>query len=186
MTFMVPMESLLLFAEEFVMTRWVGRMIVLQALLVALLSTGACKKAAETSNPAPRGMPPGGDGDRGQASAGIKVIMAKLTKGPQSLTSVIGKELEADPPPWDKIQEQTREYVQLASSMKQYESPTGKNESWPKFTTSYAETAAALDKAAQAKDRDAALTAHKTIVGSCMACHSEHKPKGGGRGRPGG
>src|SRR5438105_4217453 len=107
MTFMVPVESLFLFVEGFVMTRWVGRMIVLQALFVGLLSTGACKKAAETStgNPGPSGGPSGGGGGGGQSSGEIRAIMGKLTKGPQSLTPTIGKELEADPPPWDKIQE---------------------------------------------------------------------------------
>ena len=44
----------------------------------------------------------------------------------------------------------------------------GTKESWTKLSTAFADSAAALDKAAQAKNKDAALEAHGQIQGSCM------------------
>src|SRR5207248_1785590 len=109
------------------------------------------------------------------ASPTIKEIMSKLTKGPNSLTPVIGKELKADEPPWETVQPQTKEFAQLAAAMSKNDPPKGHKASWEKLTAAYAEWAADLDQAAQAKDKEAALEAHGKLAGSCMACHREHR-----------
>jgi hypothetical protein len=114
----------------------------------------------------------------------IHKIMFRLGKGPQALTAVIGKDLDADPPPWDTLQSNAREYAQLAADLGKNDPPRGSKESWDKHTAAYAEAAAALDKAAQAKDRDAAREAHTKLSGSCMGCHREHQMRRGPRGRP--
>ncbi len=101
--------------------------------------------------------------------------MNKLTRGPQSLAEAIGAELKADPPPWDKIGPQARESAELAASRGKHDPPRGTKESWAKLATVYAKSAVALDQAAQAKDREAAQKAHRTLAGSCRACHAEHK-----------
>src|SRR5262249_31513592 len=113
-------------------------------------------------------------------------IMRKLTREPQSLTSVIGQELKSDPPPWDQLQSQTKEYVDLAGSMAKLDPPKGSKESWAKLAGEFADFAAALDKAAQAKDKDAALAAHQSLTSSCMTCHHQHRAGPGGCGPPGG
>ena len=122
------------------------------------------------------------------ASPSIKEIMTKLTKGPNSLTPVIGKELAAAEPPWETLQPRTKEFALLASAMGKKDPPKGHKASWEKLTSAYAEWADDLDKAAQAKDKDAALEAHGKLAGSCMACHREHremrKGMGGGMGGP--
>jgi hypothetical protein len=112
--------------------------------------------------------------------------MTKLTKGPNSLTPVIEKELNSDAPPWETIQGQTKEFAQLAAAMGKNTPPKGHMESWEKLTSAYTEWASDLDAAAQAKSKDAALEAHGKLAGSCMACHREHREmrKGGG-GPPG-
>jgi mono/diheme cytochrome c family protein len=112
--------------------------------------------------------------------------MTKLTKGPQSLTSVIGEELKADAPEWDKIAPQTKEYVEMAGTMAKYDPPKGSKESWAKYTTSFTASAAALEKAASAKDKDGAIAAHKSLSASCMACHQKHRGGPGGFGPMGG
>lgn len=134
----------------------------------------------------PQGPPgPGGAGP-GQAS-GIKLIMTKLAKGPNSLTPVLGKALKEAEPAWETIQEQSKEYALLAAEMGKLDPPKGSKESWAKLTADYAESAADLEKAASAKDKDAALTAHGQLANSCMACHREHRRMGpGGGGFPGG
>jgi hypothetical protein len=119
------------------------------------------------------------------ASPTNKQIMAKLNRGPQSLTPVIGKALEAEPPAWDAITPQTEEYARLATALSKNEPSRGSKESWEKLTTAFAASAQALNKAAQAKDRDAALEAHDAINGSCMECHREHRRGGPGMGGPG-
>ena len=139
---------------------------------------------------------PGGPGPGSEASAPLgdspttKQIMTKLGKGPNALTPVIGKELETDPPPWETIGPQTAEYARLALAMAKNEPRKGTKESWTELNGHFAQSAEALNKAAQAKDRNAALEAHGQLAGSCMQCHREHRmgPGGGpgGRGGPGG
>jgi hypothetical protein len=114
----------------------------------------------------------------------IKQIMVTLTKGPSSLTPILGKELKDDPPPWDAIRGQAREYARLASALGDNEPPRGSKESWARLTSEYSGSAAELDRAAQASDRDAALAAHGRLAKSCMSCHREHRKMGPGRGGP--
>src|SRR5206468_6135452 len=120
------------------------------ALLAALLLAGACNK------------------DKGDKSRPIRDIMNKLNDGPQSLNDLLGQELHADSPDWGTIQQQTKEFAQLTASLGEYTPPKGSKESWASKTSAYAESAAALDKAAQAKDKNAAQAAHKEIGKSCM------------------
>jgi hypothetical protein len=94
------------------------------------------------------------------SSPTIKEIMGKLTKGPSSLTPIIGEELEAENPPWETLQAQTKEFAQLASSMGKNTPPKGHQGSWEKLTSAYAEWASDLDEAIQAKNKSAALEAH--------------------------
>jgi hypothetical protein len=157
------------------------------AVMLILMALG-CKKDPAVNNPSGTGPAPGkfGRGPAGEGKRGpIAEIMGKLTKGPESLTTVIGTELNADPPPWDKLEPQAKEFVTLASSMGKLEPPKGSKESWAKFTSSYSDTALALEKAVQAKDKEAARTAQQTLSSSCMACHKEHRGMGG-FGPPGG
>jgi hypothetical protein len=111
--------------------------------------------------------------------------MGKLTKGQDSLTAKIGKELNEDSPPWDTLQPQTKEYVQLAGSMSKYDPPKGSKESWQKQTDAYTKLAQELDQAVQAKNKDKGISVHKEIQGSCKGCHEEHRagPMGGPGGR---
>ena len=99
--------------------------------------------------------------------------------------------MKSDQPPWDTIQTQAKDYVQSALDMAKYDPPKGSKESWTKLAGEFASAASELDKAAQAKDKDAATAAHKTLERSCMACHREHRIMGPGmgggmRGGPGG
>lgn len=126
------------------------------------------------TNPAPGGpvQPPG-----------IRQIMGKLAKGPNSLTPVLGKELKEAEPPWETIQGQAKEYARLAADLATFDPPKGSKESWAKLTADYAGSAADLDKAAQVKDKDATLAAHTQLANSCTSCHREHRkmgPRGGG------
>ncbi len=110
----------------------------------------------------------------------IKQLMTKLAKGPTSLTPMIAKELNEDQPPWETIQGQSKEFAQLAAEMVKESPPKGERDSWAKLTSAYTEDANALDKAAQAKDKNAAVAAHGLLATSCKACHDAHR---GGPGR---
>ena len=178
------------------MNRLLKRAGALSTVLGFTLVVAACNKKEETqvSQGPPGGMPGGrggpgfgpGMGGMGGSPSPIGQIMAKLTRGPQSLTSVIGQELKSDSPPWDQLQSQTKEYVELASSMAKHDPPKGSKESWAKLAGEFANSAAALEKAAQAKDKDAAVAAHQSLSNSCMACHQQHRAGPGGFGPPGG
>jgi cytochrome c553 len=169
------------------------------ALLAALFSCGGCGERQDTATSFPTSTAsPGPPGDAPAAPAPpptetaeepgapptIKAIMGKLTKGQGSLTPVIGEELHEDPVPWEALQGQTREYARLAAALVQNEPPKGSPESWAKQAGAFSETAAALDRAAQARDADAAREAHDALAASCMACHREHRVMGPGRGMP--
>lgn len=173
------------------MGKRLGRFLVFQAVLAVVVAASACNKFKKNNEDAvgqgsnngggpPPGMPGGPGGPRGP----IGEIMIKLTKPPQSLTSVIGKELNETPPPWDKIQPQTKEYVQLASSMSKYDPPKGGKESWLKQTGSFSKLATELEQAADAKDVQAAKAAHIVLAKSCNSCHQAHRGGPGGRGMP--
>ena len=147
----------------------------------------------DQANPSPQGSgpqspPPGGRGPGGRAGppSAIRQIMIKLTKGPSSLTPVLGQELKEDQPPWETIQGQTKEYALSAADLGKHDPPKGSKESWATLTAAFAGSAADLDKAAQAKDKDAALTAHGKLTTSCNACHKEHRMMGRGMGGPAG
>jgi hypothetical protein len=106
-------------------------------------------------------------------------------KGQNSLAYKIGQELKENTPPWETIQPQAKEYLELTSSLAKYDPPRGTKESWTKLTDAYTEKAAALDKAAKDKNKAAALAAHQalsTTSTTCATCHQQHR---GGPG-PGG
>jgi hypothetical protein len=110
--------------------------------------------------------------------------MTKLAKGPNSLTELLGKELNEGQPPWETIQGQSKEYALSAGDLGKYDPPKGSKESWTKLTDAFAESASELDRAAQAKDKDAAKVAHEQLKISCNACHREHRRMGRGMGGP--
>ena len=112
--------------------------------------------------------------------------MGKLGRGPNSLTDVIGKELQQEPPPWETIQGHAKEYSDSASELGQFDPPKGEKESWTKLAAMFADTAAELDKAAMAKDKQAAGVAHDQLKNSCNDCHKEHRRMGRAGGGPGG
>ncbi len=185
------------------MSRWLRESFMLPIVIgTALLSSGCGEHAPEVqaSSPMPgdEGAPPplatdavateAGNANPGDASStpSIKQVMTKLCKGPGSLTPTIGKALEGDPIAWESIQSQTKEFEQFALALGKNEPPQGDKESWTKRTTEYAGWATDLNKAALAKDHDAAMEAHAKLASSCKACHSVHRPmRGPGGGRPG-
>lgn len=167
------------------------------ALIIASAGCSDLSAVGQNSKPNPEGKKdavenrpaPGGEGRRGGQS--LRQIMNRLAQGPQSLTRVIGDQLDAETPNWDAIVPQAKEYADLAAAMATERPSRGTPESWERLTKSYTEAAVALHKAAQAKDVEAALKAHGLLANSCNECHREHRSQGrggfgGGPGGPGG
>jgi hypothetical protein len=149
---------------------------VFPVCLAGLLLTAGCDIAADGG---PGEQTPARPPDREVAvTPGIKQIMIKLARGPQALTSVIGNGLNADPIPWETLQAQTKEYAQSAAEMGKYDPSKGTKESWSKLTMAFAESAAGLDRAAQDKNKQSALSAHGQLRNSCNACHQQHRGRG--------
>ena len=182
------------------MTR-LRRDVYLLALCVAVLApAGGCDGTSNEPNappelrnaPGPVAEGPGGPGMTGPGPAGkgapmreTRRIMARLNQGPGGLQNAIGSELKTEKTPWETIQPQTKEYAQLAGDLGKHDPPKGSKESWAKLTAEYAGLADALDKAAQAKDKDAATAAHQDLASSCNACHRQHRGGPGMMGGPG-
>jgi hypothetical protein len=150
-------------------------------LAAVVLLSGGC-------GPAPTGgqanvPPPGGQPmvprDSGGPPSNIKQIMSKIGKPPSRLNDAIGDGLKADQPAWDALQPQAKQYAELTAALAKMDAPKGNKDSWAQQTTGYAASAASLDDAVQAKDRDAAKAAQTKLTNSCRSCHMEFR--GGGR-----
>lgn len=175
------------------------RSLIAVACAAVALTFVACDPTSSTNpNEAISGNPPaGGPSSNGGGPAnameadtsGLKGIMVVLAKGPNSLTTRLGQELANDPPPWDEMQQQTKEYVELVAKMPSLEPPKGTKESWAEQTAAFAKLSGELAAAVDAKNADSALAVHGQITKSCMGCHRSHRvmgPGGGPGGRPGG
>jgi Cytochrome C' len=163
------------------MSKWSHTVLPALTLTAVLLVSAGCGPASNTGQAnVPPGGPPAGPGDSGGTPTNIKQVMSKIGKPPQNLTNAIGEGLKADPPAWDALQPQTKEYAQLTAALAKMDAPKGNKESWEKQTADYAASAAALDAAIQNKDRDGAKAAHTKLTNSCAACHKEFRG-----GRPG-
>ena len=118
------------------MTRLWRSWTVLPVGLIVLLAAGGC---SESDNEIQANQPPPGAG--GGGPPGIRQIMNKLGRGPNALTPVIGNELQQEPPPWDTIQGQAKEYAQSAAELGKFDPPKGAKESWVKLTAAFADSA---------------------------------------------
>jgi hypothetical protein len=118
-------------------------------------------------------------------ATGIKAVMRKLTAGPNSLTPKLGNQLKAESPDWATIQAETKDYAATAGTLGTYHPPKGSKESWKELTDAFADHAAEMDRAAQAKDKAAATVARDQLAISCKACHEAHQNKRGPGGRGG-
>ncbi len=168
--------------------------LLLVALVAVPLAAWGCKNKASTTQPTqPPPVGPQEPEPRGGGETGLKQIMTKIGKPPNnSLTDRLKRELQADQPDWATIQPQAAEYAQLTAGLGKADPPKGSKESWTKQTSAFAESSAALDRAAQAKDLSAARAAQEKLGASCMQCHKEHRggpggfgPRGGRGGPPG-
>ncbi|MFL5243477.1 MAG: cytochrome C [Gemmataceae bacterium] len=107
----------------------------------------------------------------------IKEVMGKLTKGPNSLTTTIGKELNVDEPTWDDIKKQSKEFCTFAEALGRNKPPKGDAKSWSTLTEAYADNAKSLSEAADKMDKKAAVAAHRKLQTACMNCHKAHRGK---------
>jgi hypothetical protein len=105
----------------------------------------------------------------------VKDIMGKLNKGPNALTITLKRALQKDNPDWADIQEQAKEYAELAGALGKAEPPMGDKASWDKLTKDYADTARAMNEAVQKKNQQGALAAHNKLTKACTACHRVHR-----------
>ena len=76
---------------------------------------------------------------------------------------------------WDEAQKLAKTLTECCANLPKTKCPKGDAASWEKLTKQYEENATALQKAAEKKDKKAALEAHKKLSGMCMSCHKVHK-----------
>jgi cytochrome c556 len=105
----------------------------------------------------------------------IKEIMTKAHKGGKSLLANLNADLKDDEPDWNDIQKDTKELVDLGTSLGKNTPPKGDQASWDRLTKAYLANVKTLDGAAENKNKGAAQTALKQIQGSCKECHMAHR-----------
>ena len=119
-----------------------------------------------------------GSGSYAADPAPIDEIMQKVNKGPDALMSTLKKDLaKKDDVKWETVQMKTKEVAMLTDDLCKDKPPKGSQESWDKLTKAYSDNAKSLSGAAEKKDFDAATKSLKAMGGSCMSCHSAHRPK---------
>lgn len=107
----------------------------------------------------------------------IKEIMTRAHKGSKSLLTNMAGELKEDEPDWNDVQKDSKELVELGTSLGKNKPPKGDQANWDRLTRDYLSTAKALEAAAQSKDKPAAQASIKKLRDSCMACHRAHRPQ---------
>jgi cytochrome c556 len=117
----------------------------------------------------------GADGER---TLSIRAVMHKQYTVSNSPFVRIKKELSAAAPDWERVWEETRKFVSLAAVLDKNDPPSGEKGSWKKFTGQQFGDAKAMVDAAEARDKEAVLVAHKRLAASCKACHNAHKFQG--------
>src|SRR5271166_2879987 len=169
------------------MARFLSAALTLPVSLTFLLFLPGCGDEG-ANDPASNAAGAPGKGAQGpgpgRSNPKIKEIMAKVGRGPQALQGSLGDALKQGEPAWGTIQPKTQEYAQLVSKLGELEPVKGTKDSWAKLTLAFTESAAELEHAAQAKDKDKTKEALDSLGGSCMACHREHRVQGPGRGGP--
>ena len=105
----------------------------------------------------------------------IKKVMGKLHKGSTSQSSVLKKQVQANPPDWEAISKTTKDFVILGAAMAKNDPPKGDKEEWKKLAIKYFDNAKSLDDAATAHDLDKVKAAQKSMGASCKTCHDAHK-----------
>lgn len=158
---------------------------VLLSFFAAVLSLVGC--GDENTNEPLAGLPKGASGaapgGTPASNPRLKAIMEKVGKGPQALQGSLSGALKQGEPSWDSIQPKTKEYATLAADLGKHDPPKGDKASWAKLSQTFADSAAVLDKAALAREKEQAVAALDSLGSSCMACHRQHR---GGPGGPGG
>jgi cytochrome c556 len=120
-----------------------------------------------------------------QAGAGnteapsIKDVMDKLHKGANSPLAKLKKSLKAQPPNWKDIQDSTKLFAELGTSLPDNDPPKGNKDSFKKLAIAYSENAKALDDAARKENQADAQAAYSKLSTSCMPCHKDHRPPPG-------
>ena len=106
--------------------------------------------------------------DKDKPKYKIVMIMTKAHKGgPNSLRNKVlaGK----------ASKDELNMLVELYEELGKNTPPKGDKESWKKLSLAFADSAADLDKAAQAKDKETAVAALDGLQNSCMGCHRQHR-----------
>jgi hypothetical protein len=112
----------------------------------------------------------------GDKDVSIKEIMTKAHKPGDSLLTNLRKELQEEEPDWAEVQKDSKELVQLGTTLGKTTPPRGGKESWKKLTGTYLSTAKTLNATAIRKEKAKASAALKNLQSQCTTCHKAHKP----------
>jgi hypothetical protein len=151
------------------MTRFLPTVGLLALVSILLTVTGCGDRSKDNPPPA---------ANNAEGASKTKQIMIKMNGGKTPLLPKVGKELDSGDPPWNTLDGEVKELVQLSNDLGQSDPPKGSKESWQQQTKTLTDNAAELERAVQARDRDRAKAAQKKMAApdSCQPCHREHRP----------
>ncbi len=105
-----------------------------------------------------------------------KVIMGKLTKGPNAAAGKLKNALAAQPPAWADIKAAAEVFGKFGPELTKNDPPKGDKASYKQLATVFASNSSALAAAASKEDLEGVKSAFGKIGTSCMTCHKAHKP----------
>jgi cytochrome c556 len=107
----------------------------------------------------------------------VKEVMGKLNKGNKAPLAQLKTLLKAKTPDWKKIQDSTKEFADLGPTLSKNEPPKGDPAQFKKLAEVYGADCKDLDDAAKKEDLATTKGAFVKVTGSCMKCHTAHRPR---------
>jgi hypothetical protein len=106
----------------------------------------------------------------------IKAIMINgFRDEPSSVLGRIGRELEEKEIPWDNVQHDSDEFLELTKKLETLSPRRGESNSWKRLTSQLVQSATDLATASQRKDLEASKVQREHVFAACTECHKAHR-----------
>jgi cytochrome c556 len=109
----------------------------------------------------------------GSSKAEDKPVDIKGCMGSQNKVRELAKAKTID---WDEVGPKVKTWLTAAEDLGKNKPPRGDDKSWKELCDKYLTNVKAVDEAAEKKDGPALNKSLATIQGTCMGCHSKHRP----------
>jgi cytochrome c556 len=111
----------------------------------------------------------------GERVPSIRALMHKQYTVSSAPFKIIGREVDAQPPDWEKVRQAGEKFAALAATLAKHTPGEGSQESWRRLIDRHLADAKAIEGAAKSHDLAVLRDAHRRIAASCKTCHDAHR-----------